>query len=186
MSALRPWAARLAGAKAALAALGADAEALARAEGRRRGRAAPHRALGDASFWALALLRGGTALRALTGRSLGTRSALRLLFHIDAWSDDIGGGLRLPHPFNIVIGEGARIGAGCTLLHNTTIQRGVGTVIGDDAVLGTGVVVLAGSRVGPGALVGAASLVRGEIPAGSVAVGAPARVVRAVTREDRA
>jgi serine acetyltransferase len=166
-------------ARAALSALCADAARLPVA--RRRG--VGLHALADVSLWALALMRGAQALRALTGSSLGLSTALRLVFHIDVWSDDIGPGLRLPHPFNVVIGEGVHVGAGCTLMHNVTVQRGAGTTIGDGSVLAAGSTVLAGANVGRGSLVGAASVVRGRIPPGSVAVGAPARVVRNV-RED--
>jgi len=137
-------------------------------------------ALMDASVWALALLRASTVSRALLGTGLGLRTALRLVFHVDAWSDDVGGGLRLPHPFNIVLGDGVRIGEGCTIMHNVTVQRGVGTTIGDGVLLGVGSVVLQGALVGDRSMIGALSVVRGEIPPHSVAVGAPARVVRDV------
>lgn len=148
---------------------------------RRRGARHPRlAAAADTSVWALALLRGGAAMRTVAGTTLGAHAVLRTVFHIDVWSDDVGPGLRLPHPFGIVVGEGASIGAGCTLMHNVTVQRGEGTRLGDGVVLGTGAVVLAGSDVGDGAVVGAASVVRGEIPARMVAVGAPARTVRAV------
>jgi acetyltransferase-like isoleucine patch superfamily enzyme len=40
--------------------------------------------------------------------------------------------------------------------------------------------VLRGATVGDGCLIGTASVVRGDIPARTVAVGAPARVLRAV------
>lgn len=136
----------------------------------------------DPSFAALALLRSRAALRALSGRSFGTTYAMRVLFHLDVFTDDVGGGLRLPHPFGIVVGEGATIGEGCTLMHNVTIQRG-GARVDREAVLATGSTLLAGSVVGRGAFVGAGSVVRGEIPAHSVAVGIPARVVRG-TRSD--
>jgi acetyltransferase-like isoleucine patch superfamily enzyme len=51
-------------------------------------------------------------------------------------------------------------------------------VIGDGAWLGHGTVVLPGSRIGRHAVIGANSVVTGEIPDECVAVGAPARVVR--------
>jgi len=51
-------------------------------------------------------------------------------------------------------------------------------VIGADSWLGHGVIVLPGSRVGRHVVIGANSVVIGEIPDFSVAVGAPARVVR--------
>ena len=50
--------------------------------------------------------------------------------------------------------------------------------IGDGAWLGHGTVVLPGSTIGRHAVVGANSVVVGDIPDFSVAVGAPARVVR--------
>lgn len=147
-----------------------------RAAGARVPRAA---AVLDTSLWALGLIRLGAAFRGALGTSLGLSTLLRLGFHIDVWSDAIGPGLRLPHPFNIIIGEGVEVGPACTLLHGVTLQNGAGTRIGRGVVLANGVTVLAGARVGEGSLVGAASVVRGEIPPASVAVGAPARVVRA-------
>ncbi|MEM1232534.1 MAG: acyltransferase [Pseudomonadota bacterium] len=50
-------------------------------------------------------------------------------------------------------------------------------VIGNDVWLGTRAIVLPGARIGAGAIIGAGALVRGEIPAGAIAVGTPARVV---------
>jgi acetyltransferase-like isoleucine patch superfamily enzyme len=50
-------------------------------------------------------------------------------------------------------------------------------VIGCDVWLGTRAVVLPGSRIGDGAIIGAGALVKGEIPAMAIAVGQPARVV---------
>ena len=51
-------------------------------------------------------------------------------------------------------------------------------VVGDDAWLGFGVIVLDGVRIGKGAVVGAGSVVSDDIPDGSIAVGVPARVVK--------
>ncbi len=50
--------------------------------------------------------------------------------------------------------------------------------IGPDCWIATKVTVLRGSRVGRGCVLGAHAVVRGDVPDGSVAVGAPARVVR--------
>ncbi|MCU0654387.1 MAG: hypothetical protein MUF64_03575 [Polyangiaceae bacterium] len=159
-------------------ALAADGRLVADVHARRGVRRPALAALADPSFWALSLLRGSAGLRRAFGSSFGLSTALRVGFHIDVWTDEIGPGLRLPHPFCIVIGEGVSVGAGCTLLHNVTIQRGQGTTVADGAVLNTGVTVLAGASIGVDAVVGANSVVRGAIPAGCVAVGAPARVVR--------
>jgi len=51
-------------------------------------------------------------------------------------------------------------------------------VVGDDAWLGYGVIVLDCVRIGNGAVVGAGSVVTEDIPDGGIAVGVPARVVK--------
>lgn len=50
--------------------------------------------------------------------------------------------------------------------------------IGPDCWLGTKVTVLRGTRIGRGCVLGAHSVVRGDVPDFSVAVGTPAKVVR--------
>ena len=55
--------------------------------------------------------------------------------------------------------------------------------IGDGSWLGHGVVVLPGTHIGRHVVVGAGSVVRGELPDNCVAVGVPARVVRRHTPE---
>jgi serine acetyltransferase len=160
--------------------LAADASRVRDAAARRGASHPRMAAAADPSLWALALLRGGTAARQAVGSSLGATIVLRTLFHIDVWTDDIGAGLRLPHPFNLVIGGGVTIGEGCTLMHNVTVQHGRDTHIGAGSVVCNGATVLAGSHIGAGSLIGAQSVVRGAVPSASVAVGAPARVVRAV------
>ncbi|WP_306341617.1 sugar O-acetyltransferase [Pilimelia anulata] len=58
--------------------------------------------------------------------------------------------------------------------------------IGDNVWLGGGVIVLPGVRIGADTVVGAGAVVTRDLPAGVVAVGNPARVVRRVTDADRA
>ena len=53
--------------------------------------------------------------------------------------------------------------------------------IGDDAWLAARVTVLPGSHIGAGAVIAAGSVVSGDIPAGAVAGGIPARILRAAT-----
>jgi lipopolysaccharide O-acetyltransferase len=57
--------------------------------------------------------------------------------------------------------------------------------IGRNVWLGDGVAVLAGARIGDGAVIGANSVVTGHVPAETIAVGAPARVVRRWDRVQR-
>jgi acetyltransferase-like isoleucine patch superfamily enzyme len=51
-------------------------------------------------------------------------------------------------------------------------------IIEDDVWLGHGVIVLSGVSIGEGAVIGAGSVVTKDVPAGAIAVGVPARVVR--------
>lgn len=61
------------------------------------------------------------------------------------------------------------------------IQQGItaqGVVVEDGAWLGAGSIILDGVRVGEGAVVGAGAVVTRDVPPRTVAVGAPARVVK--------
>jgi carbonic anhydrase/acetyltransferase-like protein (isoleucine patch superfamily) len=60
--------------------------------------------------------------------------------------------------------------------------------IGDECLVGMGAVVLDGAVIGEQCLIGARSLVtqRMQIPPGSLVMGSPAKVVRALTSEERA
>ena len=65
-------------------------------------------------------------------------------------------------------------------LHGCVVERG--------ALIGIGAIVLSGARIGAGAIVGAGSVVLEgtTIPPRTLAVGAPAKVVRKVTAKDAA
>jgi carbonic anhydrase/acetyltransferase-like protein (isoleucine patch superfamily) len=60
--------------------------------------------------------------------------------------------------------------------------------IGDECLIGMGAVILDGADIGEQSLIGARALVtqRMQIPPGSLVMGAPAKVVRALTPEERA
>ena len=60
--------------------------------------------------------------------------------------------------------------------------------IGDECLVGMGAVVLDGAVIGEQCLIGARALVtqRMQIPPGSLVLGSPAKVVRALTPEERA
>ncbi len=57
-----------------------------------------------------------------------------------------------------------------------TTRKGI--TIEDDVWVGSNVIFLDGSHVGRGSVIGAGSVVRGNIPPYSIAVGVPARVIR--------
>ena len=50
--------------------------------------------------------------------------------------------------------------------------------IGDNCWLGEGVCILPGVTIGAGSIIGALSVVNRDIPANSIAVGAPAKVIK--------
>ena len=60
--------------------------------------------------------------------------------------------------------------------------------VGNECLIGMGAVVLDGSVIGEQCLIGAKALVtnRSKIPPGSLVMGAPAKVIRALTLEERA
>ena len=57
--------------------------------------------------------------------------------------------------------------------------------IGDNVWLGGGVIVCPGVTIGDDTVVGAGAVVTRDLPAGVVAVGAPARVLREISERDR-
>jgi carbonic anhydrase/acetyltransferase-like protein (isoleucine patch superfamily) len=59
--------------------------------------------------------------------------------------------------------------------------------IGDECLIGMGAVILDGAELGEQCLVGARALItqNSKIPPGSLVLGAPAKVVRALTLEER-
>jgi acetyltransferase-like isoleucine patch superfamily enzyme len=52
-----------------------------------------------------------------------------------------------------------------------------GCIIADDVWIGRGSAILAGAKLRTGCVIGANSVVKGEIPEAVIAVGAPARVI---------
>lgn len=61
---------------------------------------------------------------------------------------------------------------------NQPLKTRGGIIVGDEAWLGFGVIVLDGVRIGKGAVIGAGSVVTKNIPENAIAVGVPARVVK--------
>lgn len=90
---------------------------------------------------------------------------------------------------------GVRIGDDCLIGHNTVLatldhelapsrradMRPGRITIGRNVWIGANVTVLAGVTIGDNAVVAAASVVTRDVPANTVVVGSPARVVRSLT-----
>jgi acetyltransferase-like isoleucine patch superfamily enzyme len=90
----------------------------------------------------------------------------------------------------IHIGHGVMIAPNCAFypydhgvapdrpIRRQPLQTKGGIVVGDDAWLSVGVIVLGGVRIGKGAVIGAGSVVTSDVPDCAIAVGNPARVVK--------
>jgi carbonic anhydrase/acetyltransferase-like protein (isoleucine patch superfamily) len=87
--------------------------------------------------------------------------------------------LHLADDFPCLVGNWATVGHGA-IVHACTV--------GDEVLVGMGAVILDGAVIGRQSLIGAKALVtRGtKIPPGSLVLGAPAKVVRKLSKEERA
>ncbi len=74
------------------------------------------------------------------------------------------------------------IGPGCTIGHKVTLH---GCTIGENSLIGMGATILNGAVIGRDCLIGAGALIteRKVIPDGSLVMGAPGKVVRALDAE---
>jgi serine O-acetyltransferase len=100
---------------------------------------------------------------------------------------DIPNGLtksvRIGHPTGIVVSEHAELGEDVIIQQNVTIgdksraTTGCYPVIEDEVTIYSGAAIVGDVTVGENCEIGANSVVIDDIPANSVAVGAPARVV---------
>ncbi len=120
--------------------------------------------------------------------TLGARSSVwfNTVIRGDSAAVEIGAGSNVQDNSTVHVDDGypTVIGARVTVGHRSIIH---GCVIEDDCLIGMGSVVLSGARIGTGSLIGAAALVKEgqEIPPGSLAVGAPARVIGPVSAAHR-
>ncbi len=75
------------------------------------------------------------------------------------------------------------VGSGCTVGHSAILHS---CTVGDNTLVGMGAIVLNGAVVGSNCIIGAGALVpqNAVIPDGSLVIGMPAKVRRAVTDEE--
>jgi serine O-acetyltransferase len=98
----------------------------------------------------------------------------------------IGQRVFIDHGMGVVIGETAEIGDGCTIyqgvtLGGTSLYKGTKRhpTLGKNVVVSAGAKVLGGFTVGDDAKIGSNAVVIKPVPAGSTAVGIPARIIQA-------
>ncbi len=96
----------------------------------------------------------------------------------------IGRGLFIDHGMGVVIGETAEVGNNVTLFQGVTLggtgkERGKRhPTVGNNVVIGAGAKVLGSFQIGDNVQIGANAVVVREVPADSVVVGVPGRIVR--------
>jgi acetyltransferase-like isoleucine patch superfamily enzyme len=101
---------------------------------------------------------------------------------INSFTHIFGGG-------GVHIGARTMISTGCSIASITHSERlatrrlgiEVPVNIEEDCWLGTGAIVLPGVHIGKGTIIGAGAVVTKDIPALSMAMGIPARVIRQIT-----
>ena len=84
-----------------------------------------------------------------------------------------------------LVGENCHIGAGAVLAGVLEPPSATPVVIEDDVLVGANAVVLEGCRVGRGSVVAAGAVVTGDVPAGVVAAGQPARVIKQIDQKTK-
>ena len=94
------------------------------------------------------------------------------------------------HGQDIVIGRNVIIGARCKIFNGVTLGNkdtelasNAQPTVGCDCVLSTGAKILGGISIGDRSIVGANAVVIRDVPADSLAVGVPARIVHRKTAE---
>lgn len=104
--------------------------------------------------------------------------------------DEIGVGIHFPHPHDIVIGTGSKIGRNVTIYNGVTlggkrISSNNGDIdiysrfpiIEDNVVIYTGAKLIGGITIGENSIIGANSVVMKSFPRDSIIAGSPAKII---------
>ncbi|MHA4809113.1 acyltransferase [Flavitalea flava] len=71
-----------------------------------------------------------------------------------------------------------------TVMRRALTSKG-GVIIRENVMIGTGVVILAGVEIGENSIIGSNSVVTRSVPANSIAVGIPARVIKTINGDNK-
>lgn len=101
------------------------------------------------------------------------------------WKTRIGPGFRVDHGQALVVNDGTVFGAGCTVRNSTTIgnkrlkEGGYSRAprFGDRVDIGANAIIIGPVSIGDDVAIGAGAVVLKDVPANSVAVGNPARII---------
>ncbi|MDO4367789.1 MAG: DapH/DapD/GlmU-related protein [Bacteroidales bacterium] len=108
---------------------------------------------------------------------------IRMIYSCElSCTTSIGSGTAFVHNgLGCVVNPNSIIGNNVRILQNVSIAgRGPGNgtpIIEDDVMIGCGACILGGVKIGKGAKIGANAVVLKDVPAGSIAVGIPAKII---------
>ncbi len=154
-----------------------------------RFRAGGYSGWGTEGFWALLLYRVQRLVRAKRPRWLWIPARILIgvfkklfttITHMDIHPDaQVGPGLLIPHVGPLRIHGLTTIGADCAIHHVCTIGAGPtpgGAWIGDHVLIGCHSSIIGPVTIGDCSVIAANTLVLSNVPAGSTAIGVPARI----------
>jgi acetyltransferase-like isoleucine patch superfamily enzyme len=111
---------------------------------------------------------------------------MRDLLHMDVHPTariSLKANLDWTYPRGVHIGENTYVAFGAVILaHDMTRLLQTDTFIGKNCFIGAKSIVMPGVRIGDGCIIGSGSVVTKDVPAGSMAAGNPATVVRSGIR----
>lgn len=99
------------------------------------------------------------------------------------WHTQIGEGLVLVHCGNIAVNNAAVIGNNCTMYHGVTVgmefrgDRKGNPTIGDNVWIGSNACIVGNITIGDDVLIAPLSFVNFDVPAHSIVIGNPARII---------
>ncbi|MFY8042161.1 MAG: serine O-acetyltransferase [Rhodoferax sp.] len=114
------------------------------------------------------------------GKFIWKRNSVRYgcYLHLHA---KIAGGLKLPHPVGVVVGEGVEIEEWVTLYQGVTLGKGSAQntypTIGTRTTVFANAIVFGAVRIGSNAVIGAGAIVNKPVTGGDVVAGNPAKSI---------